>query len=109
MSSSLTTPTGFTAQNLVFADNFSGTSLNTNSWNTCMTSNSTQGGPWDSNGNGGSGVGGPNNADYDMPYEVSVNNGLTLNAVQQSVVGANWNGSAVVPQTFPVTAGVVDT
>ncbi|MDI9846471.1 family 16 glycosylhydrolase [Rhodoblastus sp. 17X3] len=74
-----------------------------------MTSNSTQGGPWDSNGNGGSGLGGIYDAEYFMPYEVSVNNGLTLNAEQKSVLGANYVNGAVVPQTFPVTAGVVDT
>jgi hypothetical protein len=87
MSSNLSMPAGFTANELVFDDNFSGTTLNPSYWNAFMTSNSTKGDPWDSNGNGGSGLGGPYDADYDMPYEVSVDNGLTLNAVRQSVGG----------------------
>jgi beta-glucanase (GH16 family) len=109
MSSNLPTPAGFTANELVFDDNFLGNTLNSSYWNSYMTSNSTKGGPWDSNGNGGSGLGGPYDADYDMPYEVAVDNGLTLNAVRQSVEGANYVNGQVVPQTFPVTAGVVDT
>ena len=44
-----------------------------------------------------------------MPNEVAVDNGLTLNAAQQSVEGANNVNGQVVPQTFPVTARVVDT
>ena len=107
MSSNLAIPAGFTAQDLVFEDNFSGTSLNAGSWNTFMASN---GNPiWDPNGDGGSGLGATNNADYFMPSEVAVNNGLTLNAVQQSVLGANYVNGQVVPQTFPVTSSVVDT
>jgi hypothetical protein len=64
MSSNLATPAGFTAQDLVFEDNFSGTSLNASSWNTFMTSNAAQESPWNPNGNGGSGLGATNNADY---------------------------------------------
>ncbi len=102
MSSNLATPAGFTAQDLVFQDNFSGTSLNTSSWNTLMASN---GSPWDTNGDGGSGLGNTYNADYFMPSQVSVNNGLTLTAIQQSVLG-DVSGT---PTTFPVTSGIVDT
>ncbi len=109
MSSQLTTPALFTTSELKFSDPFSGSVLNTKSWNTYMTSNSTQGGAWDASGSGGSGLGGDLDADYDEPYEVSVNNGLTLNAVRQSVLGANYINGAVTPQVFPVTAGVADT
>src|SRR5208337_3933855 len=87
MPAKLSAPAGFSANNLVFEDNFTGSSLNSADWNNFMTGINTQGAPWDSNGEGGSGVGGVYDADYDMPNEVSVNNGLTLNAVQQSIVG----------------------
>jgi hypothetical protein len=109
MSVNLAPPHLFTVKELVFDDDFSGTGLNTTYWNTFMTRNSTQGGPWDSNGLGGSGMGGIYEADYDEPYEISVDNGLTLNAVQQSVVGENYVDGAVVQQTYSVTASVVDT
>lgn len=109
MSANLMPPSLFAANDMVFEENFSGTELNSSYWNSYMTSNSTQGGPWDSNGLGGSGVGGTYDADYDEPYEISVDDGLTLNAVQQSVVGENYVDGQLVRQTFPVTAGVVDT
>ncbi len=108
MSITLSPPTGFSTSDLVFNDSFSGTSLNATYWNTFMTSNSTQGGAWDSNGTGGSGLGGSNDAEYFVPGEVSVSNGLTIGAIKQSVAGANYVGGAVVPQTFAITAGVVD-
>jgi beta-glucanase (GH16 family) len=106
---SLSAPSGFTASDLVFGDGFAGTSLSASSWNTFITSNAANGYPWFSNGQGGSGIGGPYVADYDMPYEVSVNNGLTLNAVQQSIVASNRVNGVTANQTFPWTSGVVST
>ncbi len=102
-------PKNYTASQLVFNEPFSGSILDSRYWNTFMTSNSTQGGAWDSDGNGGSGVGGPLDADYFEPNKVAVNKGLTLNAVQQSVLGANWLNGQVTPQMFPVASSVVDT
>jgi hypothetical protein len=46
MSSNLSTPAGFTANDLIFDDNFSGNTLNSSYWNTYMTSKFTKGGPW---------------------------------------------------------------
>ncbi|RBP07119.1 glycosyl hydrolase family 16 [Roseiarcus fermentans] len=104
MSVTLSAPSGFTANDLVFNDSFSGSSLNTADWNTYITSNAAQGYPWNKSANG-SGVGGPYDADYDTPAEVGVNNGLTLNAVQKSVAGVNDGAN----QTFPISAGAVST
>ena len=95
-----TAPSGFSASNLVFNDSFSGTSLNTQSWNTYMTSNAAQGTPWLGNGSGGSALG-SYDAEYDMPSQVSVNSGLTLNAVQQSITAGGV--------TYPFTSGVLTT
>jgi beta-glucanase (GH16 family) len=97
----LATPSGFTASDLVFSDNFSGGSLNASSWNTYMAS--SQYGVWFSNGSGGSAIARPGSydAEYYMPSQVSVNNGLTLSAVRQSITA---NGG-----TYPVTSGIVTT
>ena len=101
MSATLPAPAGFTASNLVFSDNFSGGSLNASSWNTYMAS--SQYGVWFPNVSGGSALARPGsyNSEYDMPSQVSVNNGLTLTAVRQSITTANG--------TYPVTSGVVTT
>jgi beta-glucanase (GH16 family) len=99
----LSPPSGFTSSDLVFQDDFSGTTLDT-TWHNYITSNAAQGSPWNSNGSGGSGPGGAYDADYDMPSQVSVNNGtLDLTAIKQTVSGVN-QGSA---QTFPITSGAV--
>ena len=99
----LSTPAGFTASDLVFQDDFSGTTLDS-TWHPYITSNAANGVPWNTNGAGGSGQGNTYDSEYDMPSQVSVNNGtLALTATQKSVVG-DIRGSAV---TFPVTSGVV--
>jgi beta-glucanase (GH16 family) len=99
----LSAPTGYTSSDLVFQDDFSGTTLDS-TWHSYITSNAAQGYPWNSNGSGGSGPGGAYDADYDMPSQVSVNNGtLDLTAIKQTVSGIN-QGSA---QTFPITSGAV--
>src|SRR5947209_20595406 len=104
MAVSMAAPAGFTTSDLLFGDNFSGTSLSSSSWNTFITSNAANGSPWFGNGQGGSGIGGPYEADYDMPYELSVNNGLSLDAVQQSIADPNRINGVTVNQTFPDTA-----
>ncbi|RBP07120.1 beta-glucanase (GH16 family) [Roseiarcus fermentans] len=103
MSVTLSAPYGYKAGDLVFNDNFSGTSLSANSWLPYITSARAGGTPWNANGSGGSGIGSVYDADYDLPQEVWTDNGLTLNAERQSVAGVDnlrW-------VTFPVTAGVV--
>lgn len=99
----LSTPAGFTASNLVFQDDFTGTTLDS-TWHDYITSNAAKGAPWNSNGAGGSGVGNQYDADYDIPSQVSVNNGtLNITATQKAVAG-DVKGSAA---TFPVASGGV--
>lgn len=98
----LAAPAGFSASDLVFNDNFSGTSLDSN-WNPYITSNAAQGAPWNTVGGNTSGPGGQFDNDYDSPSQISVGNGLTLTASQQSINGMN-DGTA---QTFPITSGAV--
>lgn len=94
-------PAGYSASDLVFNDDFSGTTLDKD-WHTYITSNAAKGGAWDGNGSGGSNQGGYA-ADYDTPSQVSVNNGLTLTATRQSITGVGNGGS----ETYPVTSGTV--
>ncbi|TIQ06705.1 MAG: glycosyl hydrolase family protein [Mesorhizobium sp.] len=99
----LSAPAGFASSDLVFEENFSGTALDSD-WNTYLTSNAANGWPWNSNGSGGSGMGNQFNAEYDMPSQDTVSNGLlNLTAIKQPVNGVA-QGSA---QTFPVTSGAV--
>jgi beta-glucanase (GH16 family) len=99
----LSVPAGFTASDLVFQDDFTGTTLDS-TWHNYITSNAAKGAPWNSNGAGGSGVGNTYDAEYDTPSQVSVNNGtLDITATQKAVAG-DVKGSAT---TFPVTSGAV--
>ncbi|TIU58226.1 MAG: glycoside hydrolase family 16 protein, partial [Mesorhizobium sp.] len=100
----LSAPTGFASSDLVYEENFSGTALDSD-WHTYITSNAANGWAWNSNGSGGSTPGGPYNADYEMPSQVSVSNGtLDLTAIKQPISGINQGG---VAQTFPITSGAV--
>jgi beta-glucanase (GH16 family) len=99
----LSTPSGYSASDLVFQEDFSGTSLN-NVWRNYITSNAAQGSPWNSNGSGGSGAGGPYDAEYFMPSQVAVSDGtLNLTAIKSSITGNNQGTT----QTFPITSGAV--
>src|SRR5260370_40102336 len=100
--SNLSSPSGYSSSDLVFNDNFSGTSLD-NSWNPYITDNNAGGWPWNSNSSGGSGPGGQYDADYDASGQISVNGGLTLTAIRQSINGINSS----VPETYPITSGYV--
>ncbi|MBR0973085.1 family 16 glycosylhydrolase [Bradyrhizobium japonicum] len=99
----LSAPAGYTSSDLIFQEDFSGTTLDSY-WHNYITSNAANGWPWNSYGSGGSGVGGPYDADYFMPSQVTVNNGvLDLTAIRQSVSGMNQG----TQQTFPITSGTV--
>ncbi|MER9228571.1 family 16 glycosylhydrolase [Mesorhizobium sp. M0323] len=99
----LSAPAGFASSDLVFEENFSGTALDS-TWHSYITSNAANGWPWNSDGSGGSTPGGPYEADYDKPSQVSVSNGqLDLTAVKQPISGINQGTT----QTFPITSGVV--
>ena len=72
-------PAGYTAQQLIFDDQFSGTTVDTSKWNTFL---GAQGQRWTGKGlptpySGGDPT---NNDEYYDPKQVSVNNGLTLTA-----------------------------
>jgi Ca2+-binding RTX toxin-like protein len=99
----LTAPAGFASSDLVFEETFSGTALDSD-WNTYITSNAANGWPWNDNGSGGSGMGDQFNAEYFMPSQDRVSNGLlNLTAIKQPVNGVD-QGTA---QTFPITSGAV--
>ncbi|MER8956310.1 family 16 glycosylhydrolase [Mesorhizobium sp. M0833] len=99
----LSTPAGFASSDLVYEEDFSGTALDSN-WHTYITSNAANGWPWNDNGSGGSGMGSQFNAEYFMPSQDTVSNGLlNLTAIKQPVDGVD-QGTA---QTFPITSGAV--
>lgn len=103
MATNLTAPAGFSSSNLVYEENFSGTSLDS-TWHPYITSKAANGWPWNDNGSGGSGPGGQYEADYDIASHATVSNGvLNLTATQDPIYGVNqgtW-------QTYPVTSGAV--
>jgi beta-glucanase (GH16 family) len=97
----LTTPTGYNSSDLVFQEDFNGTTLGS-TWHNYITSNAAKGAPWNSNGSGGNGPGGQYDADYNMPSQVTVSNGtLNLTAIKQPITGNNQGTT----QTFPITSG----
>ena len=99
----LSAPAGYTAQQLIFDDQFSGASLDTTKWNTYM---GAQGGVWNNEGTLPLAYSGPNvpgsGTDAEMygPSEVSVGNGLTLSAQRNT---NEYSG------TYPWISGVVTT
>ena len=93
--SGATSPSGFSASQLIFSDNFSGTSLDPTKWSTYMTSRAANGWPWMSGPGGGSALGSAY-LDYDEPSAVSVNGGLNLTATPgSSTSGFSWTSGVV--------------
>jgi beta-glucanase (GH16 family) len=74
-------PAGYSAGQLIFDDQFSGTSLNSAHWNSFMTGQGDQ--TWNSRGlpAGDSAAGTQSHQTYFSPSQVTVNNGLTLTMV----------------------------
>jgi beta-glucanase (GH16 family) len=107
ITSQLPPPPGYTAQNLIFDDRFAGTTLNGNNWNTYITSRAANGWPWSSDGAGGSGISNVpgDDAEYMLPGQVTINNGLALTALNKATPGYY----ASTPGTFPWRSGVVST
>ena len=101
--SGMPAPTGYTNQQLIFDDQFSGTTLDTTKWTTYL---GAQGAVWNNFGNlplpysGPNIPGAGNEAAMFGPSQVSVNNGLTLTAT----TNANQYSS-----TYPWISGVVTT
>ncbi len=94
-------PAGYTAQQMIFDDQFSGTSLDTTKWNTYL---GAQGTVWNNHGRLATPYSGPNTftneAAMFAPSQVSVNDGLTLTAQR------NTNAYA---GTYPWLSGAVTT
>jgi beta-glucanase (GH16 family) len=90
--------------NVLFSDYFTGGALGP-SWNPYITSAAAHGAPWQSNGRGGSGEGCANDAEYFLPSEIFVNNGLSLQAQQAPTAGV-CNGASYV---FPWASAAVTT
>ena len=83
-------PAGYTAQQLIFDDRFSGTDLEPTNWNTYL---GAQGNVWNNDGNFASPYSGPNSpanngpatdAEMYAPNQINVNEGLTLTAVRNT-------------------------
>ena len=98
----MSTPAGYTAQQMIFDDQFSGTTLDATKWSAFL---GAQGTAWNDNGNLPAPYSGPNtpiteNAAMYGPSQVSVDNGLTLTATR------NTNQYA---DSYPWISGVVTT
>jgi hypothetical protein len=94
----LAPPPGYTASQLIFDDQFCGTSLNSNNWNTFVGSRASSCTAWYGTANGGSAVGSPGSYDAEFfePSQLSVNNGLSITAVSgSSESGYTWTSGAL--------------
>jgi beta-glucanase (GH16 family) len=104
-------PTPARAPRLLFFDNFSGTSLDGSKWNTYITSRAANGRPWNdpepSPAEDGSGMGCVDSAQYYLPGQVRVDNGLELRASKSSTPG--WCNQTASSSTFPWRSGAVST
>ena len=104
-------PAGYSAGQLIFDDQFSGTSLNSAHWNTFMGG---QGDPiWNSDGlpAGDSAAGTHFHQTYFSPSQVTVNNGLTLTMVpdtKYSSLGYGYrSGVVTTDDKFTLRSGYV--
>lgn len=77
-------PAGFGLTSMIFCDDFSGGSLNTTKWNTYITSKAANGSPWMAGANGGSGEDCRYDAQYFLPTQLTVSNGLRITAQRQN-------------------------
>ncbi|MGB7052958.1 MAG: glycoside hydrolase family 16 protein [Acidimicrobiales bacterium] len=96
---------------LLFSDQFNGTSLDTSKWNTYLTSRQANGHPWTPTKPLPSGDGGRTAcsyaAQYYLPSQVGVDNGLNLTASRTPTSG--WCNQTASASTFPWKSGVVST
>jgi len=104
-------PAGYTSQQLIFDDQFQGTSLNTNDWNTVIGG---QGGSvWNSGAlpSGDSAAGTSTHGTYFATSQVTLNNGLDLTMVpdtQYSSMGyLTRSGVVTTDGKFSLTSGYV--
>jgi beta-glucanase (GH16 family) len=103
-------PAGYSTGQLIFDDQFSGTSLNSAHWNNFM---SGQGGVWNPDGlpAGDSAAGTHTHQTYFSPSQVTVNDGLTLTMVpdtKYSSLGYRYRSGAVTTShKFTLLSGYV--
>ena len=82
-------PSGYTASQLIFDDQFCGTSLDATKWHPYMASKGSNGYPWNDNGAGGSGMGaGGYDSEYFEPSQDAVSFGLSISALHG--LGGVW-------------------
>jgi glycosyl hydrolase family 16 len=98
----MSVPAGYASSQLIFDDQFSGTSLDTSKWTTYL---GAQGQRWNNNGNLPAPYSGPNTPVTNEsamfgPSQVSVDNGLTLTATRNATPYAS---------AYPELSGVVTT
>ncbi len=96
---------------LLFSDRFGGTSLDSAKWNTYLTSRHADGHPWTdprpAPAGGAASAGCSYAAQYFLPGQVSVDNGLRLTAARVPTPG--WCNQTSSASTFPWRSGVVST
>ena len=106
---SMTAPSGYTSSQITLDDQFTGTSLNTNNWNTFYG----PGTRWDDLGSLASPYSGGNGAGNDVavynPSQDTVNNGLTITAQRNngaySNLGYTWLSGVITSKSTMPTGG----
>jgi beta-glucanase (GH16 family) len=104
-------PAGYSANQLVFDDQFSGTSLNSAHWNAAMSGQGD--GTWNPQGlpPGDSAAGAQSHQTFFSPSQVTVNNGLTLTMVpdtRYSSLGYRYrSGVVTTDDKFTLQSGYV--
>jgi beta-glucanase (GH16 family) len=101
----MSAPAGYTSRQMIFDDQFSGTSLDTNKWNTYLGAGGIR---WNSKGVLAPPYSGPNlplinQLEMFSPSQVAVKNGLTLTAQRNSPALSPYPGA------YPWISGVVTT
>ncbi len=96
---------------LLFSDKFGGTALDRSKWNTYITSRQANGHPWTDPrpAHAGNGVrnGCSYGAQYFLPSQVGVHDGLNLTATRTPTSG--WCNQTASVSSFPWRSGVVST
>ncbi len=110
-SGGMSAPAGYSSQQMMFDDQFSGTTLDSSKWVSYL---GAEGGVWNDFGQfppGDSGGNSPavNNIEWYRPSQVTVNNGLTLTAQPDNTYAGPCSGSGGPPCGRTWVSGVVTT